>query len=677
VRDGTQVIARRAVLGANLTSGGDGTLLLSRAGARGVRSGSFVVVPATRFTPHGLLAQVRLIGSAGGRVRVRVVSVGLAQVFPELNLDVRLPRRVVSASLHRRARASGGPFSKNLSCSSSVVAMLSGKFSASIAPQLQVHLHLHFLHLPAFSAKLQGNIDESASLAASVTGAASCTLKSTPLGPAIPLGTFPVPIPGTPIVLDISPTLQFSANGSVTTNAAANASAGNTLHADAGIQYQNGHVSPFWHFHNVFNYQPPTFTGDTSLMGAVKAQLTMRIEGTKYGPDFSLTDDVAFTADSTANPCWTLDDDLAADAGIDLGKLAKVPDLTLYQHTFNLAHAPGPCGTPTVTVTNPGNQTGTVGTPVTLPVHAVDTDGGPLIYTATSLPAGLTINPKTGLITGTPTTPGTSTVVVTAKEPSGTTGFTTFTWTITAPPGRWTGTFSYSDSITGTTNNGEQDSEHGSVSYSINAPTSSGGREPFIPETSGAAFVHVDSFSYDSKQTFGCLQYDNLATSLDPANPAYIDVHVDNLRGDAGGPNGPTAPDSYTVTWPGVAFIGTFTQSGYMAGCTGFSQSTSPMGIGEVAVRSPNEALGSDPTHLTGTVSGTTNGSGTVVQTWQYSWDLQMTNSPDSDSDGLSDYLEKVKYGTDPTNPDTDGDGYSDGAEIAAGTDPLDPNSHP
>ncbi len=58
-----------------------------------------------------------------------------------------------------------------------------------------------------------------------------------------------------------------------------------------------------------------------------------------------------------------------------------------------------------MTVTNPGNQTGTVGTAVSLQIHATDSASGQtLTYSATGLPAGLSINSSTGLISGTPTT---------------------------------------------------------------------------------------------------------------------------------------------------------------------------------------------------------------------------------------------------------------------------------
>jgi hypothetical protein len=87
----------------------------------------------------------------------------------------------------------------------------------------------------------------------------------------------------------------------------------------------------------------------------------------------------------------------------------------------------------TVTVTNPGSQTGTVGTAASLQISATDSASGQtLTYSASGLPAGLTINASTGLITGTPTTATTYSATVTAKDTTGATGSASFTWTINA-----------------------------------------------------------------------------------------------------------------------------------------------------------------------------------------------------------------------------------------------------
>ena len=86
-----------------------------------------------------------------------------------------------------------------------------------------------------------------------------------------------------------------------------------------------------------------------------------------------------------------------------------------------------------VTVTNPGTQTSTVGTPVNLQIQASDSaPGQTLTYSATGLPAGLSINSSTGLISGTPTTAGTSTATVTATDTTGAHGSASFSWTVSS-----------------------------------------------------------------------------------------------------------------------------------------------------------------------------------------------------------------------------------------------------
>jgi hypothetical protein len=93
-----------------------------------------------------------------------------------------------------------------------------------------------------------------------------------------------------------------------------------------------------------------------------------------------------------------------------------------------------------VTVTNPGNQTGTVGTALSLQIHAADSASGQtLTYSAAGLPAGLSMSSSTGLISGTPSSAGTSTMTVTATDTTGAAGSATFTWVVNPAAGGCTG----------------------------------------------------------------------------------------------------------------------------------------------------------------------------------------------------------------------------------------------
>ena len=132
--------------------------------------------------------------------------------------------------------------------------------------------------------------------------------------------------------------------------------------------------------------------------------------------------DVTSGADGSCSPAYLCTGEVGYDGPTGWG----TPDGTT-------AFSNGGSSGNTVTVTNPGSQTGTVGTAASLQISATDSASGQtLTYSATGLPAGLSISSSSGLISGTPTTAGTSSVTVTATDTTGAHGSASFSWTITS-----------------------------------------------------------------------------------------------------------------------------------------------------------------------------------------------------------------------------------------------------
>jgi hypothetical protein len=78
----------------------------------------------------------------------------------------------------------------------------------------------------------------------------------------------------------------------------------------------------------------------------------------------------------------------------------------------------------------PANQSTVQGVATSLTLVASDPDGNPITYSAAGLPPGLSVQPTTGVIAGTPTTPGTYTVTATASDGS-LNAARTFAWAVT------------------------------------------------------------------------------------------------------------------------------------------------------------------------------------------------------------------------------------------------------
>ncbi len=85
---------------------------------------------------------------------------------------------------------------------------------------------------------------------------------------------------------------------------------------------------------------------------------------------------------------------------------------------------------PTPLLADPGTQASPLDEPVSLTMTIEESDGVQPAWSASGLPSGLTIDPATGEISGSPDTVGTSMVTISATNDFGLTGEVQFTWSV-------------------------------------------------------------------------------------------------------------------------------------------------------------------------------------------------------------------------------------------------------
>jgi hypothetical protein len=181
-----------------------------------------------------------------------------------------------------------------------------------------------------------------------------------------------------------------------------------------------------------------------------------------------------------------------------------------------------------VTVTNPGSQSSTVGTAVSLQISASSTNSGSLSYTASGLPTGLSINASTGVISGTPTTAGTYSTTVTVTDSTGASGTASFTWTVGSSGG--------GGSCTSAQLLGNQGFESGNTTWTAssgvitNSSSESAHGGSYYAWLDGYGSTHTDTLSQSVTIPSGCKAtltfYLHIDTSETSSSTAYDKLTV-------------------------------------------------------------------------------------------------------------------------------------------------------
>ncbi len=243
---------------------------------------------------------------------------------------------------------------------------------------------------------------------------------------------------------------------------------------------------------NPTNGQPTSSTCNSTTLTGVGIQNAQKI---MYNAMLMKTSTSSYLKYRT----WTLTSAKNLDATCNLYNKVKAA----WNAVSVPAQAADPtCGsTGTVTVTNPGNKSGTVGSAIASFTLSASGGTAPYTWSASGLPAGVTIGATTGTVSGTPTTAGTYNVTATATSSGGaSSGSTSFTFTVSGGGGGCSGQRLGNPGFeTGSAS--PWTSSAGVVDSSASQPARSGSWKAWLD---GYGSTHTDTLSQSVSIPSGC-----------------------------------------------------------------------------------------------------------------------------------------------------------------------------
>lgn len=397
----------------SLTRDGGRLVLTVADPQRKIAAGGVVAAGVSDATPQGALIAVSSVNRSGTTAVVTGTQAPLSAIGPQARITVRPELTLGRDGLARASAAQPGAVSKPYRCSGGVSASINGSVGLDAGAEIGISWG-GFWHPLTVKAIAAARLRQSAQLSLLVAGKAKCELDVDLLKRDIRYSPITFTVGPVPVV--ITPKLNFRVFAEGSVEGAVETSVRQSLDARVGLEWDGDDLIPIKTIVNRTSFTPPRPQFDASIEAGLGPKLMFDVY--EVGGPYITGDALArFDVSSHKNPWWRLSAGFQAGAGIKF----KVWKFTFNRHKpdllskmWTLAEAKG-AAPPSVGQTTLPDAI--VGTPyrTTLTV-ARGTKPIAWSVSAGALPAGLTLNPSSGLISGTPTATGTASFTVKATD---------------------------------------------------------------------------------------------------------------------------------------------------------------------------------------------------------------------------------------------------------------------